>query len=377
MAAAKTTNRAGSPVPPECAEAFARRVLAWFDDHGRKDLPWQRPRDPYRVWVSEIMLQQTRVNTVIGYFRRFMAAFPDVAALAAAERDRVLHHWSGLGYYARARNLHRAAREIMAQHQGRVPADIETLQTLPGIGRSTAGAIRSLAFGGYAPILDGNVKRVLARHFAVPGWPGRSEVQQRLWRLSETLTPHARTAEYNQAMMDLGATRCLRGRPACEACPLTASCQALAEGDPSRYPAPKPKKALPVRATRMVILSDGSDAILLEQRPPSGVWGGLWSLPESPQDQSLESWCREVLGYEAEERARLLPRRHSFSHFHLDITPVVMAMKNPVNGLMDEGARVWYNLSRPDDLGLAAPVSRILSEIRQLNNEQQSEGVAP
>ncbi|MET0070546.1 MAG: A/G-specific adenine glycosylase [Candidatus Thiodiazotropha sp.] len=376
MAAAKPANRTGSPVPPEGAEEFARRVLAWFDDHGRKDLPWQHPRDPYRIWVSEIMLQQTQVNTVIGYFQRFMEAFPDVAALAAAERDRVLHHWSGLGYYARARNLHRAAREIMAQHQGRVPADIETLQTLPGIGRSTAGAIRSLAFGEYAPILDGNVKRVLARHFAIPGWPGRSAVQKQLWQLSGELTPRRRTADYNQAIMDLGATRCTRGRPNCGACPLQATCRALAEGNPSRYPAPKPKKALPVRDTRMVILSDSSGDILLEQRPPSGVWGGLWSLPESPSGQRLENWCRDVLGYEVVEQTRLPPRRHSFSHFHLDITPVLVALKNPAQGLMDGGARVWYNLSQPDDRGLAAPVSRILSEIRQLN-EQQPEGEAP
>ncbi|MBT2972046.1 MAG: A/G-specific adenine glycosylase [gamma proteobacterium symbiont of Ctena orbiculata] len=376
-AAEKPADSTTASATLEGAEDFSRRVLTWFDRDGRKDLPWQQPRDPYRVWVSEIMLQQTRVNTVIGYFRRFMEAFPDVAALAAAELDQVLHHWSGLGYYARARNLHRAATAIMVRHQGVVPDDIETLQALPGIGRSTAGAIRSLAFGGYAPILDGNVKRVLARHFAVPGWPGRSGVQKQLWRLSEELTPRRRTADYNQAMMDLGATRCLRGRPLCDACPLNLSCRALAEGDPARYPAPKPKKPLPVRTTHMVILSDSSGAVLLEQRPPSGVWGGLWSLPESPSGQPLERWCSDALGYEVEERARLTPRRHSFSHFHLDIIPVVVRMKNPVKGLMDGGARVWYNLSQPDDLGLAAPVSRILSEIRQLDNEQQPEGEAP
>jgi A/G-specific adenine glycosylase len=359
------------------ADGFSQRVLTWFEEHGRKDLPWQRQRDPYRIWVSEIMLQQTQVNTVIGYFERFIEAFPDVAALADAELDRVMHHWSGLGYYARARNLHLAATEIMARHQGVVPNDIEALQALPGIGRSTAGAIRSLAFGEFAPILDGNVKRVLVRHFAIPGWPGSSAVLKQLWQLSEQLTPHEGTAHYNQAMMDLGATRCVRGKPKCHACPLDVSCQALAEGDTSRYPAPKPKKALPVRTTCMLIVSDDAGAILLEQRPPTGVWGGLWSLPESPTDQPLERWCRDRLGYEVEERDRLQPRRHTFSHFHLDITPVVAVVKNPAEGLMDGGARVWYNLSQPDDLGLAAPVSRILREIRQLEEQPQPEGEAP
>ncbi len=361
-------HRADSMPAPEGAAVFSRQVLAWFDRHGRKDLPWQHPRDPYRIWVSEIMLQQTQVNTVIGYFEAFTKAFPDLASLAAAELDEVMHHWSGLGYYARARNLHKAARQLATQHRGRVPNDLESLQALPGVGRSTAGAIRSLAFGEYAPILDGNVKRVLARHFAIAGWPGSGKVLNRLWQLSEALTPHHRTADYNQAMMDLGATRCLRGRPVCDLCPLNASCLALAEGDPTRYPSPKPKKPLPVRATRMVILHDDAGSILLEQRPPSGIWGGLWSLPEAPPDQPLMTWCRDVLGYEVEERGRLVSRRHTFSHFHLDITPVLVAMKNPVKGLMDDGARVWYKLTRPDRRGLAAPVSRILSEIEQLNS---------
>ncbi|PVV10930.1 MAG: A/G-specific adenine glycosylase [gamma proteobacterium symbiont of Ctena orbiculata] len=359
------------------ADNFSQRVLAWFEGHGRKDLPWQHPRDPYRIWVSEIMLQQTQVNTVIGYFERFMQRFPDVASLAAAELDQVMHHWSGLGYYARARNLHRAAGEVMARHQGAVPDDMDSLQSLPGIGRSTAGAIRSLAFGAYAPILDGNVKRVLARHFAIPGWPGSSPVQKQLWQLSEQLTPHTQTAEYNQAMMDLGATRCVRGRPHCDACPLARSCQALAEDDMTGYPAPKPKKTLPVRATRMVILTDTTGDILLERRPPSGIWGGLWSLPECPPERPLLAWCREVLGCDVEQRHKLPPRRHSFSHFHLDITPVVVAVKNPAKGLMDAGSRVWYKLSQPDDRGLAAPVSRILGEIGRPNSEQQSIGEAP
>jgi A/G-specific adenine glycosylase len=322
------------------------------------------------------MLQQTQVNTVIGYFDRFMRSFPDITALASADLDKVMHHWSGLGYYARARNLHKTAQQVMAQHQGELPEDLESLQALPGIGRSTAGAIRSLAFNAYAPILDGNVKRVLARHFAIPGWPGSSKVQKQLWQLSEQLTPRRHTAAYNQAMMDLGATRCVRGKPRCSDCPLARSCLALAEGDITRYPAPKPKKALPVRATRMVVVTDVTGDILLEQRPPSGIWGGLWSLPECPPDQALERWCQEVLGCDVEERDSLLPRRHSFTHFHLDITPVRVAVKNPAKGLMDAGSRVWYKLSQPDDRGLAAPVSRILREIGRANNENQSKGEA-
>ncbi|MGD9171546.1 MAG: A/G-specific adenine glycosylase [Candidatus Thiodiazotropha sp.] len=372
----KRTQAAATIALPENAAGFSRRVLGWFERHGRKDLPWQHPLDPYRIWVSEIMLQQTQVNTVIGYFDRFMQSFPDIATLAAADLDRVMHHWSGLGYYARARNLHQTAREVMTRHAGVLPDDVEGLQTLPGIGRSTAGAIRSLAFGAYAPILDGNVKRVLARHFAIPGWPGNSAVQKQLWQLSERLTPRRHTAAYNQAMMDLGATRCVRGKPLCSDCPLARTCQALAEGEVTRYPAPKPKKALPVRATRMLILTDTDGDVLLEQRPPSGIWGGLWSLPECPPEQPLQAWCREELGYEVEERDNLLTRRHSFSHFHLDITPVLVGVKNPAKGLMDSGSRVWYNLSQPDDRGLAAPVSRILREIGRPNNENSSIGEA-
>ncbi|MCU7906176.1 MAG: A/G-specific adenine glycosylase [Candidatus Thiodiazotropha sp. (ex Epidulcina cf. delphinae)] len=346
------------------APAFSKQVLDWFDRRGRKHLPWQQSRDPYRIWVSEIMLQQTRVNTVIDYFERFMQAFPDMAALAQAEPDRVMHHWSGLGYYSRARNLHRSAGLVMERHRGELPNDIEALQALPGIGRSTAGAIRSLAFGKFAPILDGNVKRVLARCFTIEGWPGQSRVLRHLWQLSEALTPRQRTADYNQAMMDLGATVCVRGKPACTVCPIVASCRAHAQGDVSRYPAPKPGKKLPVRESRLLILVDSAGEILLERRPPSGIWGGLWSLPECPPERTLQEWCRSELGYEVDRERFLTPRRHSFSHFHLDISPVVVQVKKPVKGIMDAGARVWYNLSRPDDRGLAAPVSRILQEIK-------------
>ena len=357
--------------------AFSDQVLAWFEVHGRKQLPWQHPKDPYRVWVSEIMLQQTQVATVIDYFNRFMEAFPDVQSLAEAEPDQVLHHWSGLGYYARARNLHRSAGLVMERYQGEIPDDLEALQSLPGIGRSTAGAIRSLAFGRFAPILDGNVKRVLTRYFAIEGWPGQSQVLKRLWEVSEALTPEQGTADYNQAMMDLGATLCVRSKPACLLCPLVSGCRAHAQGEETRFPASKPKKERPVRTTYLLILSDGEGKILLEQRPPSGVWGGLWSLPECSLEEGITDWCERELGFTVVPLERLAPRRHSFSHFHLDITPVMLQMKNPVKGLMDAGPRVWYNLSKPDDRGLAAPVSRILQEIRpQILITENSKGEA-
>ncbi|MET0067391.1 MAG: A/G-specific adenine glycosylase [Candidatus Thiodiazotropha sp.] len=342
---------------------FSDRVLAWFDRHGRKHLPWQQPRTPYRVWVSEIMLQQTQVGTVIDYFERFMAAFPDLASLAQAPQDRVLHLWSGLGYYARARNLHRCARQLMDEHQGVLPEDLQTLQSLPGIGRSTAGAICSLGFGRFAPILDGNVKRVLARHFAVQGWPGQSAVQRRLWEYSEVLTPEQRTADYNQAMMDLGALVCTRTQPGCEDCPLKTGCRAHALGQTEHYPMPKPRRTRPVRSTHFLVLMDSQGRVLLEQRPPVGVWGGLWSFPECAEAQQATDWCETALGCRADLAHRLQTRRHSFSHFHLEITPLVLRVKNPADRLMDAGVRVWYNLKCPDDRGLAAPVSQILREI--------------
>jgi A/G-specific adenine glycosylase len=341
--------------------------LAWFERYGRKDLPWQQHRDTYAVWVSEIMLQQTQVMTVIPYYRRFMERFPTLSQLAQAELDEVLHHWSGLGYYARARNLHKAAQLVRDQYAGRLPEAIELLQTLPGIGRSTAGAILSLGLGQPQPILDGNVKRVLARHFTVEGWPGQTAVLRRLWSLSEQLTPKTQTAAYNQAMMDLGSLVCRRGPPDCTRCPLTESCQALAQGRQSELPAPKPAKVLPVKVGYLLILRNPSGEVLLERRPPSGIWGGLWSLPECPPDQQPEQWCREMLACEPYSVTRLVTRRHSFSHFHFEITPLVIQVNNPSNRVMDTGGRVWYKLADPDVRGLAAPVSRILDELRQFS----------
>lgn len=364
------------PQAPDAARAeeFAGRVLTWFDRHGRKDLPWQRRRDPYRIWISEIMLQQTQVTTVIPYYQRFLEAFPDLGTLAGAPLDAVLHHWSGLGYYARARNLHRCAIFLEQEFDGVFPADQGVLESLPGIGRSTAGAIRSLAFGRRAAILDGNVKRVLARCFAVAGWPGESAVLNRLWTLSESLTPRRRCAAYNQAMMDLGSLVCTRGRPACLGCPLSEECLALAQGNPGAYPGAKPRKEKPVKAVRMVILRNGAGEILLEQRPPSGIWGGLWGLPEAPHRGDLNDWCLRHLGAGVSGERRLPERRHSFSHFHLRIEPVEVTLKNPGRRVMDSSAWVWYNPTKPDSLGVAAPVARILRELQALGSKEPARG---
>jgi A/G-specific adenine glycosylase len=318
------------------------------------------------------MLQQTQVATVIPYFERFVGSFPDLSALADASLDEVLHHWSGLGYYARARNLHRCAIAVTQDFAGDFPCDQAELESLPGIGRSTAGAIRSLGCAKPAAILDGNVKRVLCRHFAIAGWPGKSGVQRHLWQISEELTPERDCASYNQAMMDIGSMVCSRGRPDCAQCPLNKSCLAFAQGNVSAYPAAKPRKQLPVKQTRMLILRDEEGGVLLEQRPPSGIWGGLWSLPECPPDESLSTWCQRYLGHEVDGERPLSRRRHSFTHFHLDILPIRLALKNPSHRLMDAGNRVWYNLRQPDSRGLAAPVKRILQEL-QIDPENNTE----
>ena len=260
---------------------FSERLLAWFDEHGRKTLPWQQDRTPYRVWVSEIMLQQTQVATVIPYYERFMARFPKVADLAQAPIDDVLSLWTGLGYYARARNLHKTACIVAEEYDGKFPDSVEGLESLPGIGRSTAGAILTLGHGRWAPILDGNVKRVLARYHAIEGWPGRSDVLAALWRASEAVTPRHRTADYTQGIMDLGATLCTKSKPECLFCPMTEDCQARISGTQATYPGKKPKKKIPTRDTHFIICVDSQGQVLLERRPPSGIWGGLWSFPEA------------------------------------------------------------------------------------------------
>lgn len=357
------------PQEPWAASAFAATVLDWFHLHGRTDLPWQQQPTSYRVWVSEIMLQQTQVGVVIPYFERFMARFPDLPALAVAEQDDVLHLWSGLGYYARARNLHRAARTVMEQHAGRLPDDIDALQALPGIGRSTAGAILSLALGQRHPILDGNCKRVLARCYGVEGWPGRSIVLAELWRLAERLTPADGVAGFNQAMMDLGATLCTRSRPDCGRCPLAERCVGFRQGRPQAYPASKPRRDNPVRQTRMLLLADPLGRILLERRPPSGIWGGLWVPPELRAGQDAADWCGTHLGSGIARLEMLPPRRHTFTHFHLDIQPIAVKLSANPAAVADKGGQAWVDPAEPGRLGLPAPIRRLLAEAAAQSNQ--------
>lgn len=345
------------------ATEFSRRLLHWFDDHGRKDLPWQRKVTPYRVWVSEVMLQQTQVATVIPYFERFMSVFPDVDALASAHIDQVLHFWSGLGYYARARNLHKSACLVRDLYDGVFPDELEQVTALPGVGLSTAGAILSLAMGQRHAILDGNVKRVLARFYAIPGWPGQSAVAKKLWQLSDALTPHARVTDYNQAMMDLGAVICTRNKPLCNQCPLAYGCRALTNGETNRYPGRKQKKPLPVRQVQMLLLQDMQGRLLLEQRPPAGIWGGLWSFPELSAGEDIQHWCQEQFGYMDVQTRELPLRRHTFTHFHMDIQPSQILLEKPGWQVLDGDRRVWYNPAQPDERGLAAPVKLLLDEI--------------
>jgi len=346
-------------------QAFSQSVLQWFAAHGRTDLPWQQQPTPYRVWVSEIMLQQTQVATVIPYFERFMQRFPDLQSLAVADPDAVLHHWSGLGYYARARNLQAAARQVVERHGGVFPQDLEAVMALPGIGRSTAAAILSLACGQAHAILDGNVKRVLARVHAVAGWPGQSAVLRTLWSLAEQYTPAQGCAAYTQAMMDLGATVCTRTRPQCDACPVSAVCVACAQGNPTDYPSPRPKKTLPVRAVQMLMLCNNDGEVLLERRPPTGIWGGLWSLPEFDEATLITGWCRDRLGMAVAGRTCWPVMRHTFSHFHLDITPVLVQATTTGECVRDEARQLWYKLGGEQQTGLAAPVSKLLLQLTQ------------
>ncbi|NIN61228.1 MAG: A/G-specific adenine glycosylase [Gammaproteobacteria bacterium] len=342
---------------------LARKILAWFEHHGRHNLPWQENPTPYRVWVSEIMLQQTQVNTVIPYYQRFMIRFPDVASLARAKQDEILHFWTGLGYYARARNLHRAAREIVQSHQGHFPQTLEGLMALPGIGRSTAGAIFSLAMGQRAVILDGNVKRVLARYHAVTGWPGMVAVQNQLWTLADEHTPAQRVAEYTQAIMDLGATICVRRDPRCESCPLRNSCLASAQGNPNDYPGSRAAKSKPVRKVLFAVLKNQFNEVLLEQRSPNGVWGGLWSFPEHGSDFDIQGWITHDLGLVIEKLDYRPLFRHTFSHFHLDITPVHIQVSSAGDRIRDPGKYCWYHPAKDQRLGMPRPVCQIMQQL--------------
>ena len=346
---------------PQIESSFATRLLIWFDQHGRKELPWQTNINPYRVWVSEVMLQQTQVKTAIPYYERFLNTFPTLEALAAANEDQVLHKWTGLGYYARARNLLKAAKQIMIRHEGKVPLTINELCNLPGIGRSTAGAIVAICTNQYAVILDGNVKRVLTRYLAIGGWPGNSGIMDILWKEAEALTPRNRVADYTQAIMDLGATLCRRTTPECHVCPLNTDCQALLSDTIDHYPEKKPKKKLPVREIYFLVITDNNGQIMLEKRPSSGLWGGLWSFPETTW-QNIEL-SLQVLSVKPLSTRALKSFRHTFSHFHLEITPIhIQTQANKVN--VKTPNINWYKLEDTPAIGLTRPVTRILENLR-------------
>jgi A/G-specific adenine glycosylase len=343
------------------SNSFSTRLLLWFDQHGRHDLPWQLNITPYRVWVSEVMLQQTQTATAAPYFATFIDLFPSIDRLASASIDVVLHTWTGLGYYARARNLHKAANLLMSKYNGELPMSVSELEALPGIGPSTAGAIVAICTNRRATILDGNVKRVLARCFAIKGWPGSKTTAKALWRKAEQLTPDARVRDYTQAIMDLGATLCTRSSPDCANCPFRAECIAYRTSRCDQFPARKPKQVKPVRTTTMLMIENPQGELLLQQRLSTGLWGGLWSFPEGDAvDDTLlqfdiDSTC-------VESQARRDKFRHSFTHFHLEITPIhVKLTETPAT--IGEKPIVWYSPSEPAEIGLTGPVTRLLKEL--------------
>lgn len=346
---------------------FAPRLLAWFDTSGRHDLPWQHPRTPYRVWLSEIMLQQTQVRTAAPYFERFVTALPTLESLASASLDQVLALWSGLGYYARARNLHAAARRCVDLHQGELPRDLDALVALPGIGRSTAAAILSQAWNERFAILDGNVRRVLARYHGVTGWPGSPAVEKRLWTLAEqhassALLPASRLADYTQAQMDLGATICTRGEPACILCPLQADCVARIEGLTAELPTPRPGKAIPQRSAHVLWLQDAQGKVLLQQRPPSGIWAALWTLPQADDVEGAQAWFEAHVHGEFAGATPLPPVAHAFSHYRLQLHPLHwrgVALRQRVG----DNALRWVGREHLSSLGIPAPIRRLIESV--------------
>lgn len=337
---------------------FAQRLLVWHRQHGRHDLPWQKDKSLYRVWVSEIMLQQTQVATVIPYYQRFMQRFPDIATLAQASPDEVLLHWAGLGYYSRARNLHKSSNIIIEQHQGVFPSQYDDVLALPGIGPSTAAAILAQVLHQHQTILDGNVKRVLARYQTISGWPGQKPVEKQLWQLAKSHTPEKNVAAYTQAIMDLGATVCKRSSPDCASCPLSVDCKAFQQNRVTEFPTKKSRKAIPVRQKRFLIIRNEQGGMLMEKRPPTGIWGGLWSLPELAMEESVDAAVAQNWQLKVRTHCDLPAFRHTFSHFHLDITPCEVEVEVAMPKIADADRYQWHgDVSR---LALAAPVSVIL-----------------
>lgn len=348
--------------------SFGEALLNWYKQYGRHDLPWQHPREAYRVWLSEIMLQQTQVQTVIPYFERFLAEFPNISSLAQASQDEVLHLWTGLGYYARGRNLHKAAQIIAEQHDGKFPVNYDDILALPGIGPSTAAAILAQAFNQPSAILDGNVKRVLTRFHAISGWPGEKKIETQLWQIAKQHTPDHSAADYTQAIMDLGATVCSRSKPCCETCPISSGCLAYEQGNPRDYPTPKKRTTLPVKQTIMLLLQNSSGEVLLQQRPAQGIWGNLWSLPEIAIESESDNIAFEY-GCTVESTIALTAFRHTFSHFHLDIQPLHCTVSTHTQCVMDSDRLVWYKCGPAKQRntackrGLPGPVKKLLEQL--------------
>ncbi|TMO78366.1 A/G-specific adenine glycosylase [Pseudoalteromonas sp. S3776] len=344
------------------SDKFANRVVDWYHLYGRKTLPWQLAKTPYKVWVSEVMLQQTQVVTVIPYFEKFMASFPDIVTLANADEDLVLHHWTGLGYYARARNLHKTAKIVRDKYQGKFPTTLDEVMDLPGIGRSTAGAVLSLSLGQHHPILDGNVKRVLARYFMIEGWYGVKKVENQLWHLSTQLTPKNNVTEFNQAMMDLGASLCSRSRFDCQACPLNSDCGAFNAGKVKEFPHSKPKKVVPKKSCHQLIIQH-DEKVLMEKRPSSGIWGGLFGFFEFNEYSEMVLFLNQQgLKTELEE---LTPFTHVFSHFELTINPYVLNIDS-VPDVVNDKQLVWYPLDQSIEVGLAAPTKKLVKQMSSI-----------
>ncbi|NRA72379.1 MAG: A/G-specific adenine glycosylase [Gammaproteobacteria bacterium] len=340
---------------------FSKKIISWYQEHGRKTLPWQLDKTPYRVWISEVMLQQTQVATVIPYYQRFMEQFPTITDLANAPTDQVLHLWTGLGYYARARNLHKTAQIVRDQYHGEFPTHFDQVLDLPGIGRSTAGAVLSLSLNQPHAILDGNVKRVLTRHYAIEGWYGVSKVEKKLWQVSTELTPLTNTSEYNQAMMDLGASLCSRSKPQCPVCPVMETCVAFKEERTKEFPNSKPKKVTPVKSTIMLII-EAEGKVHLIKRPPTGIWGSLHCFPEFESLEIMENSVEHLIA-QGELKA-LTPLRHTFSHYHLDITPYHLKLPRIIDNIVMESQQaLWYNLAAGQQVGLASVTQSLLQQI--------------
>lgn len=343
--------------------SFSKPLLSWYEKYGRHDLPWQQNPTPYRVWISEIMLQQTQVTTVIPYYQRFMHSFPNIKALALATEDDVLSHWSGLGYYARARNIHKTAQIIHVQYHGKFPCTVETLSELPGIGQSTAGAIISFSMQKKAVILDGNVKRVLTRYFAITEPVNKTETINALWTAASRLTPEKNAHHYNQAIMDLGATLCTRTKPRCTDCPFSKNCLAFQHNQSTFYPVKIAKKTRPIKKTRMLIIKNNHHEILLLKRPTTGIWGGLWSFPECNLLDDYYLFSHDTISLKLQYIDELEKITHQFTHFTLDIFPVLLSTTDCAAQKLDSSQLIWYKLNTPLPGGVSTPVSKILRAI--------------